>query len=273
MRINPNNTSLWIINYMRRAECAATVQQWLNSFPFEEVNILAAHSSMDITAFPEEIRDKIKIKYDVTLDWMLGSYSRCANIAMMHAFDKKEWCLISQDDVLVTPGWDKIINDTTHDYYVAPAGNVVQLLNKRCLEDIGWFDERYRAIGGEDFDYQLRYINQYPQNVSIHDEHAWNLRYNDVGLANHWHMQAKNDHLWATRNRNHDFVRNESWDVFVAKWGMDPDPFFAAGRIGCAPNLVEVDWHPSFTHYSLKTGRLSKSPYRKQRNYLTGQEL
>ena len=53
-RIEPGNVSLFIVNYLRHNEVYQTVAQWMDSFPFEEVNIIDNHGSLTLDVFRED---------------------------------------------------------------------------------------------------------------------------------------------------------------------------------------------------------------------------
>ena len=57
----PENIEIWIDNWKRKEIINTVVNSWLDSFPFEKINIVTNHSSVTIDDFDEKIKDKIKI--------------------------------------------------------------------------------------------------------------------------------------------------------------------------------------------------------------------
>ena len=144
--MRPDEISLWIVNFQRQEALYNTVKGWLSSFPFEEVNIIAndpggIHRLKLEIDFPQ-----VKIWPNIfRSSWETGSIAWCWNQCMRHTFERKRWCLMSQDDVNIMPGWDKLISGG-YWTYIAPAGDTVQLQSIEGFNHIGWFDERFRAI-------------------------------------------------------------------------------------------------------------------------------
>jgi hypothetical protein len=97
----------------------------------------------------------------------------------------------------------------------------------------------------------------YPERLSAHDEHFWQWRHNDVGLANHWRSAPKIGEVIATRMAfNVPYANAECFDRWTAKWGEHVDtlmthPADAYRR----PGWEEIDWYPAFTRWLSKHGR------------------
>jgi hypothetical protein len=168
---------------------------------------------------------------------------------------------MSQDDVHVTPGWDNLITDE-YISYVAPHGDVVQLQSLDGFNRVGWFDERFRAIGGPETDYLLRMLQEYPDRLSAHDEHTWQLRHNDVGLAEHWQHQAKTGEIIDTRRTfNVPFAETECFTRWRQKWGANVDELLVecveTGEFDWPrqQGWAEIDWYPSFTRHLVQLSR------------------
>lgn len=247
--MRPDDVSLWIVSFQRLGTLHRTIGDWLASFPFTEVNIIANDPAVDYAqvklAYPQ-----IRIWPNIfRSSWETGSIAWCWNQCMRHTFLERDWCLMSQDDVLVRPGWDKLI---TSDYvtYIAPHGDTVQLQSRAGFRAVGWFDERFRAIGGPESDYLLRALQAYPDKLSAHDEHGWQLRHNDVGLAGHWRPAPREGEVLETRNAfNMPYADSECFIRWTAKWGEDVDQLFQAKHYDArrAAGWDEIDWYPSFT--------------------------
>jgi hypothetical protein len=163
---------------------------------------------------------------------------------------------MSQDDVAVTPGWPDLITNE-YDTYIAPAGDVVQLQSLEGFNAAGWFDERFRAIGGPEADYLLRILQTYPGRLSVHDEHVWQLRHNDTGLACHWHSVPKTGEVQATRMYyNEKFADAECFARWNQKWGEHVDDLMRHPADAVRqPGWDEIDWYPSFTRRLAELGR------------------
>ncbi len=126
------------------------------------------------------------------------------------------------------------------------------------FNQIGWFDERFRAIGGPEADYELRAIQTCPDRVSVHDEHIWQMRHNDVGLANHWILPPKYGEVLATRIEfNGPYHDAECFGRWIDKWGMGVDELFLGGHLDRVrqPGWEEIDWYPAFTRRLTELGR------------------
>lgn len=255
--MTPDEISLWIVSFRRIPTLHDTVGYWLDSFPFETVNIIANDPAVDYSwiesGFPQ-----VKVWRNFwRSSWETGSIAWCWNQCMRHTFATHNWCLMSQDDVLVQPGWDKLIT-SDYDFYIAPHGDTVQLQSLAGFRKIGWFDERFRAIGGPEADYELRAIQEIPGRVSVHDEHVWQMRHNDVGLADYWQGSPKAGEVLATRMvYNVPFAVDECFIRWTEKWGIPVDSLFLAQLYDTErrPGWAEIDWYPSFTRHLAELGR------------------
>lgn len=254
--LNPKDVSLWIVSFRRLGALGSTIRDWLNSFPFETVNVIANDRAVDYSGI-EARWPQVKIWKNEFQPWQPGSIAWCWNTCMLNTFMERDWCLMSQDDVEVVPGWDHFI---TGEYwtYVAPVGDVVQLQSINGFEQVGWFDERFRAIGGPEADYALRMRQAYPDRLSIHDDHVWWWRHNDVGLDYYWRAQPRVGEIAATRHEfNEAFADVECFDRWMQKWGVHvdlqmKDPISATRSLG----WEEIDWYPAFTRRLRELGRL-----------------
>jgi hypothetical protein len=254
--VNPDEVSLWITSFRRQEALHGTVSGWLRSFPFEEVHVIANDPGADYSAVQAQW-PQVKIWRNVfRSQWETGSIAWCWNQAMRHTFETRRWCLMSQDDVAVAPGWPELVTDD-YDTYVAPHGDTVQLQSLAGFNAVGWFDERFRAIGGPEADYLLRCFQAIPERLSAHDEHGWQWRHNDVGLADYWRGMPKTGEVGATRAAyNEKFADAECFARWNAKWGEHVDSLMThakdAQRQG---GWDEIDWYPSFTRRLRELGR------------------
>jgi hypothetical protein len=255
--LTSGNVSLWITAFRREQALADTVRGWLESFPFDTVNVISNDPAWDYfdicAAFPE-----VKVWPNMFREgWETGSIAWCWNQAMRHTFLDRGWCLMSQDDVEVLPGWDKLITPA-YDTYIAPVGDVVMLQSLAGFGRTGWFDERFRAIGGPEADYALRTLHAGPDRCSIHDEHGWQWRHNDVGLAAHWRSQIRTGEILETRNAyNAPYADAECFARWEQKWGVPVDHLMTVPHQALRrPGWDEIDWYPSFTRRLREAGRL-----------------
>lgn len=255
--MTPGEISLWIVAFRRLGALRRTVSDWLASFPFEEVNIIANDPLYDYSQLYSEFPRVVRWWPNMFRSgWETGSIAWCWNQCMRHTFETRRWCLMSQDDVAVTPGWDTLISEQ-YLTYVAPVGDTVQLQSLEGFNAAGWFDERFRAIGGPEADYLLRAYQAYPERLSAHDEHAWNWQHNDVGLADHWHGVEKAGEVAQTRSQyNTPFADAECFGRWNAKWGVHVDDLMKRpADAQRQPGWDEIDWYPSFTRRLHELGR------------------
>jgi hypothetical protein len=255
--LEPENVSLWIVSFRRLEPLRKTIAHWLASFPFTDVNVIANDPAVDYS-FIEQTFSEVTVWKNVFQPWQPGSIAWCWNTCMLNTFADRDWCLMSQDDVEVQPGWDRFINN---DYwtYVAPVGDVVQLQSVTGFRHVGWFDERFRTIGGPEADYALRMRQAYPDRLSIHDEHVWQWRHNDVGLDYYWRAQPRVGEIAATRREfNEAFADAECFDRWLQKWGIHVDSLMQEQVFDSAirqPGWEEIDWYPAFTRRLSELGR------------------
>ncbi len=254
--MSPDEISLWIVSFRRLETLRTTIGDWLASFPFEQVNVIANDPGVDYGQICAQY-PQVKIWRNIFRSgWETGSIAWCWNQCMRHTFETRNWCLMSQDDVLVKPGWHELTWD--YDYYLAPVGDTVQLQSLAGFSAIGWFDERFRAIGGPEADYELRALLSCPDRVSVHDEHVWQMRHNDVGLARFWAGAAKVGEVLQTRqDYNGPYHDTECFARWEQKWGMGVDELFLGGyqRAQRQPGWEEIDWYPAFTARLAALGR------------------
>ena len=243
--------SLWIVNFQRADALRATLDSWMASFPFTDVNVIMNDPTMPDVPGARVWRNVFREP------WETGSIAWCWNMCMRHTFERRNWCLMSQDDVAVIPGWDALLTDA-YDHYIAPVGDTVMLQSLAGFNRVGWFDERFRAIGGPEADYELRAMRAYPDRLSVHDDHVWALHHNDVGLAYHWQGAPKVGEVATTRQTyNVPYAGAECFARWEQKWGIHVDSLFLDKlyHMDPQPGWGEIDWYPSFTRRLVELGR------------------
>jgi hypothetical protein len=173
-----------------------------------------------------------------------GHMSRTWNTAMLWAFrdPEVEWLLCSMDDVEVQVGWVELISQHDADLYVAPAGDLAFLFNRKVLREVGWFDERFVVNGFQEWDWQARAIRGLSKDrVSISDAHGWS--HHPIGLDRHWqHMDRGTP---TTQNMQAQGF-NRTW--LETKWGCgfaSVIGMLASGEIP-EPKVNEMEWYPWF---------------------------
>jgi hypothetical protein len=164
---------------------------------------------------------------------------------MLYAFQdpKVKWLWCLQDDMEVHPGWRDRIAQYDADLYVAPAGDMAFLFNRKVLREVGWFDERFAVIGYQEWDWQARAVLALGYSrVSIEDNHGW--AFNAVGLSEYWKDVLRTPgNLLPRKNETH-MKNNRKW--FCQKWHVKiPNDIWIAVNIGSAPE-PEVEWYPWF---------------------------
>ena len=258
MTLHHRDVSLWIVAFRREQALTETLNGWLNSFRFNDVNVICNDPTYDYEFVKNQFPSVNFWPNIWRSTWETGAIAWCWNQAMKHTFETRRWCLMSQDDVVVLPGWDNLITDDYHTY-VAPAGDTVQLQSLAGFKEVGWFDERFRAIGGPEADYLLRMIQAYPDKLSAHDEHVWQMRHNDVGLASYWRPASKEGEVGQIRrDYNEAFANDECFARWKQKWAVDVDTLFC-NKMYTVTRLLgweEIDWYPAFTRRLKEMGRL-----------------
>jgi hypothetical protein len=255
-RLHPGNTSLWLVTYNRWDVCASTAKQWLASFPFEKINIISNHSGDWRPHFEEHLHPQLNVHYNsLRPNWMTGSLAECWNQCMLNTFETRDWCIMSQDDVTIRPGWADKINSSDYLTYMAPMGDVVVIQSLEGFKGAGWYDERFREVGGADADYQYRCLKSHGARVSVHDDHPWKYRINDVGLAENFErvILPWDGMEWKVNN---DFNARELYGRFSSKWGIYVDTLMATHDFTREPLYPDMDWYPSWTDRLKRQGRL-----------------
>lgn len=257
-RLEPGNVSLFVVNYLRHNDVHRTVAQWLDSFPFEEVNIIDNHGSLTPEVFREQDRAKINILHNVRPAWMLGSLAECWNMAYCHTFSKKDWIVCSQDDVIIHPGWDRLVDESGFATYFAPKGDMVHINSIEGFNLYRWWDERFRTIFYQESDYMLRTLKFAPECVSICDHHHWSLMHNHVGLDQYFSPSERTEEIYNTGDKIATYTGEELGAMWHSKWGKSPYEIFTLYQLPeCQWVPEQIDWYPSATDTWRKQGRIS----------------
>lgn len=246
--ITPDNSILWIVNYRRWDECASTVEQWFESFPFKKCIIIANHSGQSLDRFSSKVRPYITIWDNVFRpDFMMGSLAQCWNTCYLNTFLEYDWAVCSQDDMDIRVGWDSLINNNlTYNTFFAPIGDMVHFQSRRGFSEVGWWDERFRLVGYSEHDYMLRNIQDQPKNVSICDNHKWELHYNDIGLSDYLTESPRTSEIMVTRKECNTLQETRE-GTFNMLWGADRDHVFETRQFDIKKKVPDIDWYPSFT--------------------------
>lgn len=253
----PGNVELFVVNYRRHQALSETVASWMDSFPFRTVNVIDNHGSLELDPFRPQDRDKVRIIRSTRPDWMMGSLAECWNLAYAHALDKSDWIVCSQDDVRVKPGWAELVQATNYATYFAPKGDIVHINSIEGFNLYGWWDERFRTIHYQESDYLLRASTKRPDRLSAHDEHPWQFRLNDVGLADLWMPSERTHEILATGDWTAALYGEHLTDIWNSKWGAPPGELLNAGVAQCLWRPEEVDWYPAFTRRLRDLGRMT----------------
>lgn len=255
----PGNVKLWITNWGRKFVINDAVRQWLNTFDFEDVNIIVNKSGTTIEDFDQDLRSKVKLWPNVLRhDRAFGPMTKDINSAYIHTFlEGKKYCMFSHDNMLIRPGWDKIIKDTNYLFYLAPQGDQIHIMSLDGLRRFGWWDERYSTVTNFELDYiaralKISFING-ENNASLVDYHSWeddrlpnerkkfhykNLNHNSVGLENFWERKSIHQVPKTEVYRRPEFTCIPWHDK---KWGPDFPSYEVLKR---GPLEEEVEWYP-----------------------------
>lgn len=231
-----------VVTHNRPTQLRATIRDWTFSCPdYVRMRVIVNHpDGMNGITVPE----RCQVVHSGRPPEHQGNLAQSWNLGLLWAFRDPEvdWVALSQDDVVIEPGWLALANRVRADLYAAPAGDQVMLMNRRALREIGWFDERFTTIGFHEFDWFARAIRTLgPGWVMLEDAHGWS--YNPVGLSSLWRSAHDGKHTErspSSQERGAAFFRE--------KWGMGYDEIIgpmARGDVP-APRLGEVDWYPWF---------------------------
>lgn len=171
-----------------------------------------------------------------------GCMSEVWNQAMVLAFRDPavDWLLCAMDDCFPEPGWSAVVARHDADLYLAPAGDTAFLLNRRAFGKVGWFDEVFRVIGYQEWDWEARAVKALgADRVVIEDLHGWTV--NGIGLREKWVSSSSS----SVRDKRWQWL-NRAW--LETKWGGigagSGEAFWAAAMAGPGPVVPEVDWYP-----------------------------
>jgi len=277
----PDNVELWISNWKRKTQISDFVREWLNTFPFERVNVITNHSSVIIDDFSDDIRPLVKIWNNVMRhDDAIGPMTENYNQAYVHTFmSGKRYCICAHDNMHIQHGWDELIRNTEYDLYLAPQGDQIHLITLEGLQTFGWWDERYATNHYHELDYimralrldiSLRMLQSQPPRASLVDWHGWHgwpehltmrnvtvdspiirgnphypnqptLSYNSVGLENYW-VRANKAEVPQHGEKIPKFKSLNTWNA--TKWGVEQNELPHYKNFVDGPILPEINWHP-----------------------------
>ena len=222
------------------------VQGWLKSAPtLRRVYALVHHPEGDVGfSCPLECQ----IVHTGRVPEHAGCMSKTWNLAFQWGFrdPEVEWVICSMDDAEITPGWPEKLAAFDADLYLAPAGDLVFMLNRRALQKVGWFDERFPLIGYQEWDWQARAILGLGlDRVSLDDAHGWH--HNPIGLGEHWiHIGGGA----APTTRSEHLMGAARWWL-LEKWKRDATDMvgmLSSGQI-TPPAHPEFEWYPWFSRF------------------------
>ena len=252
----PSNVELWIDNYKRKNLIGYQAEQWLASFPFEQVNVIVNHPSVIIEDFPEAIRPKVKLWNNVMRHPnAIGPMARSYNQAYTHTFlSGKKYCICAHDGMQIIPGWAELIIQSDYDLYFAPQGDQVHLITLEGLKTFGWWDERYAMNGNHELDYLSRALHKAgikeEGRASLVDIHGWpnelpwvngnHLYYNSVGLERHWCRLPR--HTVPPTGEKGELFQQKLDQWHFKKWrGLEATALI---NVTEGPTEAEIDWYP-----------------------------
>jgi hypothetical protein len=253
----PGNVDLFVVNYQRHEALAQTVASWTDSFPFERINVIDNHGSLEPGVFREQDRGRVRIIRSSRPDWMMGSLAECWNLAYSHALPTRDWVVCTQDDVRVRAGWAERVAESGYATYFAPKGDIAHINSIEGFGLYGWWDERFRTIHYQESDYLLRASTRRPDRLSAHDEHPWEFRLNDVGLADFWQPAERTHEILATGDWTATLYGEHLTDMWNSKWGAPPGDLLTHGVAKCLWRPEEIDWYPAVTRRLKELGRLA----------------
>ena len=241
MSIDFSKVAVAISTHNRPPQLIECVRQWVETLPdYRAMHVIVNHPDGARGFVPPP---RCQIIQSGRVPEHVGCMAKTWNLAMQWGFrdPEVEWLLCSMDDVVITPGWPMLLTFYDADLYMAPAGDIVFLMNRRALRLAGWFDERFPVIGFQEWDWTARAIRRLGLNrVSLDDAHGWH--HNTIGLAAHWVHVGSNHTL---RDMRFQGV-SERW--LEQKWGMpmlNVIGMISSGDIP-EPTVPEIDFYPWF---------------------------
>ena len=242
-RFDPSSLAVCIVTYNRPTALNRAIREWrASSPPGTPIYVISNHSRVELAP---DTKAEVKLYHNnLRLDQSNGYLTRNWNQAFMLGFLNHDWLICSQDDVSIKPGWIKeIMHSQPRDLYVAPQGDVVFLLHRNVLRQVGWFDERFAAIGSHEFDYWFRCYKVLgaPRMSFVDTLHNWKPGENElngIGLEHFWQSTFRD----GERYRDWIGAAEENVLHWIDKWGKPPQLSwaFAKRRI----RLREIDWYP-----------------------------
>lgn len=163
------------------------------------------------------------------------SFSKNVNEAIVRSvLEGNDYILITGDDFKIEPGWDKYIEDNPNYLFYGVSGCFVA--HKDIVKKIGWYDERFSAIGYEDCDYRIRMISKIDPSLAAPDSHvtpAFGAKHKWLNYFTHL------DHGPAIgRAVNYHDPNDYNRKMLVKKWGSITGPYVRQA------GYEEIDWYP-----------------------------
>jgi len=89
---------------------------------------------------------------------------------------KHEWVALIQSDVVFRPGWkerfERHVQENGDLFVAAGPGDQATFIHHYAFDRLGWWDERFSAIGYQEFDYFLRAAITLPTKAAIEGHHV-----------------------------------------------------------------------------------------------------
>jgi hypothetical protein len=243
--IDFSRTSIAISTHNRPAYLIECAKAWAETAPDYRAMFAVVNHPDGATGFSPPDPMRCRIIHTGRVPEHAGCMAKTWNLAMQWAFrdPQVDWCLCSMDDAEIRPGWANVVAAHDFDLYFAPAGDLVFLLHRRVLREVGWFDEHFPVVGFQEWDWQARAIRALGlPRVSLDDAHGW--RHNPIGLSAFWIHRGEGA-APTTRQERYN-AHAQAW--LELKWGcpmQDMVHLLSSGNIP-APRMPEIEWYPWF---------------------------
>jgi len=237
----------------------------LESFPFNEVNVIVNHDSVTLDDFPGAfLKGKVKLWNNVLRhNDSRGPITKSINQAYIHTFlSGKKYCIVAHDNMEISKGWDEIVRNTDYDLYMAPEGDEVHIQTLNGFKIFGWWDERYSTMGWHEIDYICRAYRKCVFDgvgkASIFDLHGGfpenhfkdRVNYNSVGLENYFRRADKGKLKQIGERKNSFFVEEANrWNN--KKWRNSAP--WTPENVLMGPAEEEINWYPWLNRETLET--------------------
>lgn len=245
MRIDPRALEIIVVGHTRNALLNTTLRMWAETTPdYRGMVVIANHpTTLDGVVLPPRCVGVPSGR----IPTHGGALAESWNLGLLWTFGlhrETEWVILSQDDVRIAPGWLDLVNAHDFDFYNAPAGDMVMLMSRHAFQQVGWFDEHLRSIGGQDLDWIARAVHLLGESrIVSEDYHGW--CYNPIGLERLWesaHGGAAPGASYACGGELDSKLKAH----LHAKWGITSQELHDALHDHKVPAPVqgEYDWYP-----------------------------